>query len=370
MTNIPSYHKALHITETHEAFYVQRGEVVGYEYAMFNYRLASCEDFRKADALELRGLTFLKTDEGWVKYPMLTKFFNMNQCDCTQYHEVSDKEIDSIEYKEDGSLISLVVLPNGKIVPKTKMSFDNDQTTLATKWLEKNPEVTKVVGSLPTHTFLFELVSPKNKIVLKYRDTELKLLQVREPDGSYMTTNDIIRFSETMGIASAKVFKNSLNELIEMRETLEDIEGWIIKFTDGQFIKLKTEWYITAHGLMEDLHRENKIIEMIMGETIDDLLGELGDEERDELNVIIENVDKYYNYRVQKALDMRKLYFEEFNENRKDFAINFSKVVDFGIVMRNLKGNGIPEAIKDQITRENSSLEKARDFIERLRVDN
>jgi len=370
--NLPTYKEALEITENSEAFYVQRGVIEGYVYAMFNYRLAMEKDFIDNKAWELRGLTYILDGEtgDWVCYPMLTKFLNLNQGLTTQYDVVKDKEIESVEYKEDGSLISLLVLPNGKVVPKTKMSFDNDQTTMVKKWLLNTPSVEKAVKENSNSTFLFELVSPKNKIVLKYNKTELRLLQVRNTiSGQYASSKMIWEHSLHMGINSADCFVKTLDELIELRETLENVEGWVVKFKDGQFIKIKTEWYVAAHGLMDDLSQEHKVIAMILEDTIDDVLGELenGSEEKVEIEEIMGLVDVYYNHRVDKAYALKELYLTTFNEVRKDFAIAHSKSPDFAVVMKNLTTDGIAGAIRDRMLIELSHLEKAREFLETLR---
>jgi RNA ligase len=366
---LPTYEEALAITEASEAFYIQRGEVSGFEYAMFNYRLATCEDFKEHNAYELRGLTFIKDGEKWVRYPMLTKFFNLNQCECTQYGSVKDKDIVSVENKEDGSLISLILLPNGRIKAKTKMSFDNEQTKIVETILITR-KVRSTIEKYSEFTFLFELVSPRNKIVLPYHVTELRLLQVRETLTGVYRDDLVEEFAKKMEVKHAEKFQHTLDELIKMREVIEDIEGWVVKFRDGQMIKIKTEWYIAAHGLMEDISQEHKIIEMILNETIDDVLGELdeGSEEKLRIEEIIELIDGYFNHRVNEVIAMRDKYFTEFGEDRKAFAMKFSKEKDFGVVMKNLKdADGIENSVKERILQETLRLEKARNLIDTLK---
>jgi len=371
---LPTYEQALAITEASEAFYVQTGEIGGFQYAMFNYRMAMYEDFinEKWDARELRGLTYIYNEHfgEWEIHPMLTKFWNLNENVSTQYGVVKDKEIDSIEYKEDGSLITFVSLPDGSLVPKTKMSFDNDQTTMVKNWMQENASCVKWLKENLHLSYLFELVSPRNKIVLKYTKTELRLLQIRSKlTGEYCTSEELESQAKLMGVPLAETFIDTLDGLIAKRETEEDLEGWVIKFKDGQFIKLKTEWYVAAHGLMNDLSQENKVIEMILEETIDDVLAELeeGCEEREYIEEIIQLVDVYYNHRVQTAYDLRDRYFNEFGQVRKDFAIACSRLPDFGIVMKNLEGDGIADAVKERMKTELSHLEKAREFIDKLK---
>ena len=368
-----TYYEALRITEKSDAFYVQRGTVNGYEYAMFNYRLATYEDFinEEWDARELRGLTFIKDNNEWVAHPMLQKFWNVNENVSTQYHDIKNKEIETVEFKEDGSLITFVVLPNGEVVPKTKMSFDNDQTELVKKFC-LTPEIERMVKINKGYSFLFELVSPRNKIVLKYPVTQLRLLQIRNKrTGEYVVRDEVEKLAEMMGVSVAETFNYTLDELMELRETLEDVEGWVIKFTDGQMVKLKTEWYVEKHGLMDDLDQENKIIEMILDETIDDITSELevGSEEREWVEGIIKLIDDYFNERVENARELQRIFIVEYSRDRKSFAIDYSKVQDFGVVMKNIDGSesDYEKAIKERIKVETNKLEKARALIESLK---
>jgi len=365
---LPTYEEALKITENSEAFYVQSGTVQGYEYALFNYRLAFENDFIENDAWELRGLTFLKNEDVWERTPMLTKFLNLNQGETVQYGVVKDKEIDSVSFKEDGSLISFVRLPNGKFVPKTKMSFDNDQTKMVSTILFTS-FIQDVLDANLDKVFLFELVSPRNKIVLTYERTELRLLQVRDKEtGEYYSTDDVKKFAKEMSIPAAETFDLTLDEIIERKASEENIEGYVVKFKDGQFIKVKTDWYIERHGLLDDLSKENTLIDLILNEEIDDVLAELeqGSEERVRIEGIIEKIEKYYNHRVQKAVELRNKFFD-FND-RKSFAIEHSKTQDFGIVMKCLydypsSPEKMEKMIKERIIKETSKLEQARKLL-------
>ncbi len=377
-TKLPSYEDALKITEKSEAFFVKYGEVQGYEYAMFSYRLATYEDFMENDAKELRGLTFIKNGNIWERHLALDKFWNLNENLGTQYNDFKDKEISTIQFKEDGSLISFVVLPNKEVVPKTKMSFDNDQTDLVQTWLSYKGEEFRdnfinEIKKLHEEGYnpIFELVSPRNRIVLKYSKTELRLLKIRNTDGKYLNKYDIKFIANSLNIEYAEFIENvTLNELINDRETLQDLEGWVIRFTDDSMVKLKTEWYVAEHRLRESLERENDIVKLILEDTIDDLLAELEGDEKSELERRVALVSHYYDHRVFKALDLRVKYFQDYKEDRKAFAIANSKVQDFGVVMKNLTGIKIPNVIKERVMQENSKLEVARMFIERLEKEN
>jgi len=162
-----------------------------------------------------------------------------------------------------------------------------------------------------------------------------------------------------------------LDYLILARKFVLEEEGYVIKFSDGQMIKLKHEAYISKHGLMDDLSKENKIIEMILNETIDDVLAELeeGSEEKVEIYEIMELIEHYFNHRVKIAEDLKQTFLGEFKSNRKDFAIRYNKTQDFGLVMKNLSENAdMSKAVKERMLVELAHLEKAREFLDNLRL--
>jgi hypothetical protein len=76
----------------------------------------------------MRGITYVfNTDGSFNRHILLDKFFNLNQVASSVYSVVKDFKIKSIYNKEDGSVASFVKLPNGKVLGKSKMSFESDQ---------------------------------------------------------------------------------------------------------------------------------------------------------------------------------------------------------------------------------------------------
>jgi hypothetical protein len=63
----------------------------------------------------------------------MNKFFNLNQTECSSYELVKEEKIKGIAYKEDGSIISFIKLPNNKILAKSKTSFESEQAIEAQK---------------------------------------------------------------------------------------------------------------------------------------------------------------------------------------------------------------------------------------------
>jgi len=222
--HLPDREECLTLTKETDAFYVSETVVEGYKVEMYDYRLASYDDFFPdgEDWSELRGLTFIYDPERkeWDRFLALNKFFNVNQTIGSMYEDVAKETIIKVQDKLDGSMIMFVKFPNGAIRAKSKMSFISPQANIAQEILNKNKDLRTLVGSSLSSgdTCIFELTSPKNQIVLDYQNTELTLLQIRDIDGKYVDSNLI---AEAFNVKSAKEFNLTLDEMMKLREMTE-----------------------------------------------------------------------------------------------------------------------------------------------------
>lgn len=104
------------------------------------------------------------------------------------YEDVKDLKIVRIADKDDGSAIRFMRI-NGKLVAKTKFSFEAEQTEMAMTVVNSNDKLKAFINKTLDLGLvaLFEIVSPFNKVVLSYNETSLRLLQIREEDtGNYL----------------------------------------------------------------------------------------------------------------------------------------------------------------------------------------
>lgn len=399
MFYLPTYEDCIEIVKANGdlIFYENKYVIEGYNISVFNYRLANYTNFiqpiegKNIDAKELRGLTFVFNEDGSVykRFLMLQKFWVFEQVPETQYKEVKDKKIKAIANKEDGSLISFIELPNKTIKAKTKMGFDNEQAIAATELYNENHNIQRFVKDCMKKDYvcMFEYVSFKNKIVLDYSKTELILLRVRNnKTGEYIDLNSLDKFDIT--VAASEELR-TLDELIELAETMTDKEGWVIEFEDGYMIKLKTKWYCLRHNLLTDkVNREDNIIEFILDETIDDVVSQLNPQSDKEKIAWIERIDKvlkdYISKTMKEVQDMVDEYndiLKKFNDIRgednpewaskqaiKEFAIKYSKKNKlFGVAVTVIKGNkSLYDAVKDFVKNQTRFLEDARKFLTKL----
>jgi len=250
------------IVEKSKHFKQVTHNIDNHEIIIFDYNDgAKYLDFLEHDAFELRGLTFVDGE----RFPMLDKFFNLGEKSETELEESLTKKVKSVQIKDDGSLIGFIVLRNGKVVPKTKAGFSNPFTTIASNWLKENQNE-KAIKELYDEGIhpLFECVSDKEKIVLKYDWEGLKLIQARRKDNSFLTVEELQVIADKYDFVFEAPKDYSIQELLDLKDTFQDIEGFIVRFEDDTFTKVKTAWYFEQHQSDEGLKRVNYLLESFL----------------------------------------------------------------------------------------------------------
>lgn len=340
---IPSYEEAVDLVNRTGSltFYESVQYVDGYKISVFNYRLASYNDFVENNAYEMRGLVYVFNTDGtfYKSFRLLHKFFNLNQVAETQFDLIKDLKINNITNKEDGSVISFIQLPNGKVLAKSKMSvLDNTQSLMAQEIYDTNPTIKKIVDYTLANDFvaIFELVSPFNRVVLKYEQTELILIRLRDnKNGVYLPLNSLGEL--LIGVKTPKVESYSTwDEILSLGDTIEDIEGWVVD-CGGYLVKYKTKWYCDRHHLLTDyIHRPDFLIEKVLDEQIDDVLGQIGEDDV-EVRALIDSVIKRVNDFLIETIKDINSKVEEFEtlykKDVKAFAIANKKAKYFGMYM-------------------------------------
>ncbi len=336
MCFIPSYEEAVAICQRNPVFYETKHKVHGYDVSVFNYRLATFDDFRSENAFEMRGLTFVFNHDGTLynRFLGLHKFFNVNETEITQTHDIKDYEVINVSDKLDGSMITFVELPNGDIVPKTKNAFDGGPVLYVGELIDDR------LLSFVREQFergrcvFFEYTSPLNQIVIKYPVSSLSLIKLRDDmTGEYLFNESVPEWlktakNETLGFTS-------LDDLMKSYETLENKEGSVITFRkpDGEqlLVKVKTADYFAKHHIMtEFIYQENVIVEMILKETIDDMLSLIDDEEtRARINGLIKIVQVKFREEVEMAQKFVEIYKTDPEISQKEFYLTYKGQAGF-----------------------------------------
>jgi T4 RnlA family RNA ligase len=367
---LPTYEDCVEMCSREESpFYESKFVIDGYPISIFNYRLAQYRDFTtplesrpEVKAYEMRGLTFVFNNDGTLfkRFLLLEKFFNLNQVPESAYSIVKNYKIKFVNNKEDGSIASYIKLPNGKIVGKSKMGFDNEQANGINRIYKNRTDVKEFVDWCLNNniTAIFEYVSPANRIVLRYLEEDLILLRMRDNStGKHLNIKDHLDKIGTMRIAPFEDDFKDLDSLIEVNAKQVDKEGVIVQAEDEYgkdfFFKLKTPWYIERHGLLtNDLYRENIIIGYILDDKIDDILGQVPEDEKEaheRINKIIAIVKKSLN---EKVIEIQKAYdqFVKSGMTRKEYALkNRVGNPNFACVMNLVKGDDLKKLSEEEI---------------------
>jgi hypothetical protein len=130
---------------------------------------------------------------------------------------------------------------------------------------------------------------------------------------------------------------------------------------------LKTPWYCERHGLLtNDIYREHIIIGYILDDKIDDILGQIPEDEKEahnRINKIIQIVKKVID---EKVIDIKNSYqvYLDMDSNNKEYALKYyKKEPNFGYVMQMSKGIDPYELAKEWLSDKTKRLMIAREFL-------
>ena len=175
---LPTYEECQNIIKSNGdmVFYEYITYIDNYKVSLFNYRLANIKSFTNPiensdiTAFELRGLCFVFNTDGTLynRFLLFNKFFNLNQAEFTLKSIVDNYIIDEVYEKMDGSVVSFIKLPNGRVLGRSKMSFETDQANAANDVYNNNIDVKRLVDYFLENdiTPIFEYVSHSNRIVI------------------------------------------------------------------------------------------------------------------------------------------------------------------------------------------------------------
>lgn len=338
------------LCETNEAFYHTEQKHGKYIVRSYTYRLASWTDFQEPFAKDARGTAFIKdTETGeWTLFcRAYRKFHNLGEGIPLEDYISKYKPLASFE-KLDGSLI-IIGRIDGKLVAKSKTSLNSKQAEMSQEFIDNNESYTNMCHDMidKGETPVFEGIGSKNVIVLRYNvDFELRFLGSVNMEtvkvSSVSCKESEKRFTSLYpGVKFAKYYDYTWDELLEIQKNSKpDIEGFVVKTTDG-FVKVKVQTYKNLHHAKDSINNIKALIGLILSDDVDDLIGLFRDDQLtvEYIQKVQEAVSHRSNHLVIEYKELRRKYFQDFNENRKEFAMKYRKHPLFTGVMRNLKSS-------------------------------
>jgi len=217
--------------------------------------------------LMCRGL--VTDDTGDIVAKPFDKFFNIEEgkFEPTEKFEVYEKM--------DGSL-GIVFWYRGQWVVATRGSFGSDQAIKAKELLKKyNTNI------MFRHlTYCFEILFPQNRVVVDYGDDEkLVLLGTFDKNGKEY---DVEMWRE-YGFDVVKKY-DGIKDFKELKTMVkDDQEGFVVKFSNGDRIKVKGIEYLRLHKIMTNMSTTAVWECLKNGDDIETLLKDVPDEFYDKI---------------------------------------------------------------------------------------
>lgn len=271
---------------------------------------------------ECRGITFC-SKTGDILARKYHKFFNVGEREETLPSNIDLSKPHKVLDKLDGSMITPVLI-NDKIQWHTKMGA-TDVAQQVEEFVANNPHYERIARSWYNYgvTLIFEWCSRKQQIVLDYPEDQLVLTGARfMKTGAYILPDNILIIGEVpIPIVDAFGSADHINTFVEMTREEKDTEGYVIRFDNGQMLKVKTEWYVQIHKAKEKILQDRHVVGMILDNTLDDVKGFLSQEDLDSLNAfeakIVETMESAARDAVSFVAARKKLDW-----TKKDFAIS------------------------------------------------
>lgn len=281
------------------------------ECTTIDYVYQSPKTFSHPILRECRGIKFCNETGRIIARPF-QKFFNLGE----KPSEERGRDFDEAQVweKADGSLLHFIFY-QGKLRACTKAGI-TDVSLKAEKELELSDKFFKVMGSLTRlgYTPCFEYVSPNNRIVVRYEEPSLKLLVIRHnTSGDYLDVN-LRMYAEVLGVEVAERFPSfRLSTIKEWK----DREGVVLAWPDGYRLKVKADDYVLRHRVKDDITREHRLMEIVLNESVDDLVGVVDAHDYE----VVLSYQKYVLGGVQASVSRLNSMLDSFKGmERKDVA--------------------------------------------------
>jgi RNA ligase len=271
-----------------------------------------------------RGLVTLD-ETGEILARPWAKFFNLEE---SHLYTPTDKF--EVYEKVDGSLIIAFYLW-GEWVIASSGSFISDHAQVAKRLFDEFDTSSLDIET----TYLFELTAPFSRVVVDYgTDEKLTLLgAIHTETGIEFTYPSLQTVAQKLGCSIVQKFEGitdytSLKGMVGNNE-----EGYVVRFSNGERIKIKGEEYVRLHTLLSYLSTTSVWETVSNGDDIAKVLNGVPDEIWDrvrnyeaqlkgEFINIDESARTEFEYILQKVgYDNRKLFAENVNGTVDEYSI-------------------------------------------------
>jgi hypothetical protein len=300
-------------------------------------------DFSSPIVQECRGL-ILDSANNWevVAYPF-KKFLNVGE----KLAATIDWKTAKVQEKLDGSLITLYLyndewqIATSGCPDGTNKVGDREITFAELFWETFKKQGGNLDYFLPTNTYMFELTSPLNRVVVDHKEAKVILIGIR----SRLTLKE--EPVHPVGVIPA-VFRYSLasvEDCIEAAQALNPLkqEGYVVVDASFNRVKIKSPSYVTIHHLYSSFSLRN-------------LAEAIRNGEYDELSIALESYPDYLKelevlmcQYLQIQLDCERDFHRlKHIESQKEFAKEALRCLNPSVLFTMRKtGKSVPTIIKE-----------------------
>ena len=265
---------------------------------------------------QCRGL--VTDNEGNVVARPFKKFFNIeeNQHTPTEQFDVYEKM--------DGSL-GILFNYKGEWVLATRGSFTSDQSVKGTELLQKYD----YQRLNPDYTYLFEIIYPENRIVCTYDFEDLVLLGMIHTESGdevniHSGNDEDVRFKNLLNNLGFNIVRkyDGISDYTYLKHAISDNrEGFVVRFSNGDRMKIKGEEYLRLHKIMTNLSTTGVWEVLSSGGKMEDYLKDVPDEFYKKVKQYVSTLN-YHHYRYSEYAGKMHDYFRygKYGDNEKEYT--------------------------------------------------
>lgn len=305
-----------HLRDRKEFVVANRGDHI-----IINYAVAFADTFCPVTSLgdairrECRGLIFRASDGLIIRRPY-HKFFNVGEKEETDPKIIDELMNDAVSLEKlDGSMIAPYPADDGTLRWGTKMG-DTDVAKMVLPFLAANPNYVQFAQVCIEGGFtpIFEFCSRQQRIVVDYEVERLVLTAVRN-----MITGHYVEYDGLRGLGEA--WDLDVVEPLVFDKNALGVEGVVIRLRDGHMAKMKAESYMRIHKAKDKITVEKNAVDAILNNEIDDILPELGQEDRERVQALDIALHDFLKDRSGRLL-VEVIHDIDMFASKKNYALN------------------------------------------------
>jgi RNA ligase len=282
---------------------------------VIDYNVAFKESFTGATEREtlilqnLRGTCF---DEfGRITRLAYHKFHNLNENELYAEANYDFSSKHRVEEKLDGSMIAPVQMQSDskyrwlfgtragvtEVAAKAQKLYENWLTEDYSKFTDYLHFINACLDR--DMTPIFEFCSREQRIVIDYDEPKLVLTAIRSNrTGAYLDLEPLKEVYESIDFVQTVTTSHmSLSQFAKSVKEVRGVEGVVVKFADGRFVKIKGDDYCLKHRALDGLRFEKDVLALVLKNELDDVLPLVTPEVRERLEKYRDSVQ----HRIQLA---------------------------------------------------------------------